>query len=227
MGSVTMSEETVAIIDTRSLVDKVYDFLLGRIIEGDFKYGETLNIKKQADELNVSTMPVREALKRLEYEKIVEIKPRSNCRIRIPSKQEIREIYELREVLELHAIKKFRQNHDVQKLIQLQDITRQMKEVDQIPDDEQRAKRAIALDREFHAEICKLAENESLNSMYRQLNLHLNMTMIHEKTYLQLRKVYYNSHAEILRCLRRQNEGEVLLDCVQKHFENVKGYLFS
>ena len=29
-------------IDTRSLVDKVYDYLLGQIIDGDIKYGDNL-----------------------------------------------------------------------------------------------------------------------------------------------------------------------------------------
>lgn len=222
-----MQETTESVIDTRSLVEKVYDFLLGRIIEGEFKYGETLNIKKQADELHVSTMPVREALKRLEYEKIVEIKPRSRCQIRIPSKKEIKEIYELREVLELYAIKKFREKHDASKLVRLQEITEEMKKIDEIDDESEKARVAISLDRDFHAEICKLADNESLNSMYRQLNLHLNMTMIHEKTYNSLRKVYYKSHAEILRCLRKKDGGKELDICVNKHFENVRGFLFT
>lgn len=213
-------------IDTSSLVDKVYGYLLKKIIEGDLKYGDTLNIKKLSEELAVSTMPVREALKRLEYEKIVEIKPRSSCQIRIPSKTEIKEIYELREVLELFAIRKFRENHDPSRLDRLREVTKQMEQVRNEPEDDVRIKRAIYLDREFHTEICKLADNNQLNSVYYQLNLHLNMTMIHEKTYIPLQEVYYPSHAEILRCLENKTDGEELYDCVKKHFNNVKNYLF-
>jgi DNA-binding GntR family transcriptional regulator len=205
----------------------VYGYLLKKIIEGELKYGDVLNIKKLSEELAVSTMPVREALKRLEYEKIVEIKPRSSCQIRIPSKIEIREIYELREVLELYAIRKFRDQHDASRLVRIREITDLMKTVEQEPDEESRVKKAIILDRQFHAEICRLADNRQLNSVYDQLNLHLNMTMIHEKTYIPLRDVYYQSHAEILRCLEKKTNGEELDACVRKHFDNVKGYLFS
>ena len=53
-------------IDTSSLVDKVYNYLLKRIIEGELKYGDVLNIKKLSEELTVSTMPVREGSGRVE-----------------------------------------------------------------------------------------------------------------------------------------------------------------
>lgn len=214
-------------IDTSSLVDKVYDYLLKKLIEGELKYGDGLNIKRLSEELAVSTMPVREALKRLEYEKIVEIKPRSSCQIRIPSKTEIREIYDLREVLELYAIRKFRERHDPSRLVRLREITDLMKTVEQEPDEVSRIKKAVYLDREFHSEICKLADNEQLTGIYDQLNLHLNMTMIHEKTYIPLKNVYHQSHAEIVRCLEMKTNGDELNECVKKHFDNTKNYLFS
>ena len=44
-------------IDTSSLVDRVYEHLLDRIITGAVKYGDSINIKKVAVELSVSTMP--------------------------------------------------------------------------------------------------------------------------------------------------------------------------
>ena len=83
-------------IDTSSLVDRVYQHLLNQIITGMVKYGDSINLKKVAAELSVSTMPVREAVKRLEFEGVVSIKPRSSCRVRIPSRRMILEVYELR-----------------------------------------------------------------------------------------------------------------------------------
>ena len=44
-------------IDTSSLVDRVYEHLLDRIITGAVKYGDSINIKKVAVELSVSTIP--------------------------------------------------------------------------------------------------------------------------------------------------------------------------
>lgn len=93
-------------IDTSSLVDRVYEYLLDQIVTGAINYGDNISIKQIAAELNVSTMPVREAVKRLEFEQVVSIKPRSSCRVRKPSRKMIMEVYELREVLELYAVSK-------------------------------------------------------------------------------------------------------------------------
>ena len=41
-------------IDTRSLVDRVYEYLLTQIVTGEIKYGDVINIKKIADELGIS-----------------------------------------------------------------------------------------------------------------------------------------------------------------------------
>jgi DNA-binding GntR family transcriptional regulator len=212
-------------IDTRSLVDKIYDYLLGQIIDGEIKYGDTLRIQDLAEQLHVSTMPVREALKRLQNERIVDIKPRSSCKLRIPSKSEVIEIYELREVLELHAITKFQQYFDKSRLEKLHEITESMWGLENEHDAHIRERKSIELDRQFHAEICKLAENNYINNLYRQLSLHLNMTFIHEKTYSQLQEVFYESHATILNCL--ENNLEEAAECVKKHFDNVWKYLLT
>src|SRR5512146_1548998 len=88
----------------KSRVDRVYEYLLERIISGEIRYGDTISIKRVAAELSVSSMPVREAVKRLEFEGIVTIKPRSACRVRVPSRRMILEVYQLREALEGYAV---------------------------------------------------------------------------------------------------------------------------
>ena len=62
--TVTSVENTNA-----NLSEKIYNDLRLRLIVGDLAPGSTLSIRTLAEESSVSTMPVREALKRLEYEK--------------------------------------------------------------------------------------------------------------------------------------------------------------
>ena len=88
----------------KSLVDHVYEHLLEQIITGAIRYGDTISIKGVASRLSVSSMPVREALKRLEFEGVVDIKPRSSCTVRVPSRRTILEVYALREALEVYAL---------------------------------------------------------------------------------------------------------------------------
>ena len=206
-------------IDTRSLVDRVYDYLLKQIINGDIKYGETINIKKIAELLQVSTMPVREALKRLEFGRIVEIKPRSSCCVLKPSRKMIREVCELREVIELYAATKGRGRTDPARLKQLHGIVEEMRILQREQDIEVRGKKAITLDRAFHAELCGLAENDFMNDVNTQLSLHVNMTLIHEQTYRLLENQWAESHALIVRAL--EHEPERVAEVLVHHFDNV------
>jgi DNA-binding GntR family transcriptional regulator len=210
-------------IDTRSLVDQVHEFLLTRIISGAIQYGDVLSIKQIASQLQVSTMPVREAVKRLECESVVSIKPRSFCRVRKPSRKMIWEVYELRMFLERYAVTKSLGDLPRDSLQRLHAIVKRMRALQSQPDTASRAQRAIVLDREFHVEICGLARNDFLNAFYRQLSLLVNMTLIHEKTYQRLKRGWAGVHAEIVRCVER--EPARALEALQRHFDNVTNLL--
>jgi DNA-binding GntR family transcriptional regulator len=210
-------------IDTSSLVDRVYEYLLDQIVTGTIKYGDNISIKQIAAELNVSTMPVREAVKRMEFEQVVSIKPRSSCRVRKPSRKMIMEVYELREVLELYAVSKSLARVSPEALGRLHTIVERMRALREDPDAAGREKQAISLDHEFHSALCALAGNDFLNAYYRQLSLHVNMTLIHEKTYHKLEQHWPDVHAEILRCI--EMEPTRAAEVLRRHFSNVTDLL--
>lgn len=206
-------------IDTRSLVDRVYEYLLTQIITGEIKYGDSINTKRIAAQLRISTMPVREAQKRLEFERIVSIKPRSSCKLLKPSRKLIREVYELREVIELYAASSCKAGADPSRYHRLESIVEDMRKLDGEKDIAAKEKHAIALDREFHAELCGLAGNDFMSSFHRQLGLHVNMTLIHEKTYHKLESQWAESHAEIIRAL--EEDPSRVTEVLKRHFYNV------
>jgi DNA-binding GntR family transcriptional regulator len=199
--SETVNEPERGIIDTRSFVDRVYETILDRIITGAIKYGDTISIKKVAAELRVSSMPVREAMKRLEFEGVVSIKPRSACKVRVPTRKRILEVYELREALEAYAVTSSSGRVSPEALARMQEIVARMRRLAEEQDADRREKSAIELDRQFHDEITALAGNELLNTFSRQLSLHVNMTLMHEKTYNSLEARWADMHAEILACI--------------------------
>ena len=196
--------------ETVSLVDRVYNHLLEKIISGAIRYGDTISIKKVASELSVSSMPVREAVKRLEFEGVVTIKPRSACRVRVPSRQMILEVYQMREALEGYAV--LHQSHaDPGAIPRLRGIVERMRLLSDEPSADVREQRAIELDRMFHAEIVALAGNELLSSFSRQLSLHVNMTLMHEKTYHALEDQWPEMHARIVDTLDKDPPAAVAL----------------
>jgi DNA-binding GntR family transcriptional regulator len=202
--------------EATSLVDRVYTHLLNRIITGTIRYGDAISIKRVAAELSVSSMPVREAMKRLEFEGVVTIKPRSACRVRRPTRRMILEVYELREAFEVFAVTRRDGKVDPSTLERMRGIVERMRGLSSEANADTREKAAIELDRQFHAEIIGLAGNEMLNAFSRQLSLHVNMTLMHEKTYHSLEKEWSEMHAEVLACL--QNDPPRAVQLLRDHF---------
>jgi DNA-binding GntR family transcriptional regulator len=98
---VAASNESV--IAYGSVTDAVLDRLRDSIVQGELKPGEWLKQDELADRFGVSTMPVREALRRLESEGIVEFLPRRGARVIQISASEMEELWSIREELAVLA----------------------------------------------------------------------------------------------------------------------------
>jgi DNA-binding GntR family transcriptional regulator len=135
----------------------------------------------------------------------------------------IGEAYELRIVLETFAVSKAAGRARPEALARLRAVVERMQALQREPETPGHALQAVALDREFHAGVCALAENDLLSAYCGQLNMHVNMSLIHEKTYPRLRAGWAEAHAEILRCL--EHEPAQAVAAVQRHFRNVTDLL--
>ena len=195
-----------------SLGDQVYEYLSEQIIRGNIQYGDRLNIKTIAAELNVSPMPIRDALKRLEMEKIVIIKPRSTCYVRVPTKTITLEAVETRRMLEVFALREVYSRVTAAELSNLKSILDEMgKLVDRTVGRRSRAviEEYIDEDRRFHTEICALARNEYINRFYRETSMHLNMSFRYGVGVCHGIEATYRDHQEICRHLSENSEKAV------------------
>ena len=84
-------------------VDKAYAALRERIFSGALRAGERLKERELCRELDVSRTPVREALRRLEADGLVEIEPRRGGVVAGINAEEASEIYSLGVLLESYA----------------------------------------------------------------------------------------------------------------------------
>jgi len=83
----------------------VRNALLNGIIRGDLAWGAQLNTDSIAQQLKVSTTPVRDALNRLEKDGLVVKLPYQGWFVRGFQEKEIRDIYEMRAGLECFAVR--------------------------------------------------------------------------------------------------------------------------
>jgi DNA-binding GntR family transcriptional regulator len=84
----------------------VYEKIKKRIIDGTLTPGLPINENEFAQDLNVSKTPVREALRQLEREGLVENIPGRGSAVTHITFQDIREIFEIREIIECGAAKR-------------------------------------------------------------------------------------------------------------------------
>lgn len=85
------------------LPDRVYQTLRGKILSGALKPGQRLRQEELSRELDVSRVPLREAMTRLAAESLIVLSPRRGYSVTSLRPSEILEIFELRAVVEEHA----------------------------------------------------------------------------------------------------------------------------
>lgn len=86
--------------DKYSLRGKVYDRIREDILNGVYKEQEELKEATLGEKMGVSRTPVREALRQLELEGLVEIIPNKGARVTGITKKDMDDIYQIRYLLE-------------------------------------------------------------------------------------------------------------------------------
>ena len=90
-----------------TLAGEAYSIIRERILHGEVPIGQVISRRKIAAELGMSFLPISEAFLRLEFEGLLESRPRAGTRVRIPTREDVEGHYIVREGLEVQAAKLF------------------------------------------------------------------------------------------------------------------------
>lgn len=112
-----------------SLCDKAYLAIRDEILRGQLRPGTPLSRRRLARELGMSVLPVTDALRRLEGDGLVESRARAGTRVRVPSEQDVRELYELREALETQSARLFAQRATAAQRLEMRRLAVQVDEL--------------------------------------------------------------------------------------------------
>ena len=115
--------------DGESLSDRAYHQIREEILSGKLSIGDVLSRRRLAKRLNMSFLPITEALKCLETEGLIESRPRIGTRVRIPNEQDIRDSNIIREALESQAARLCTQYMTAEEKEQLRTSARQLDEL--------------------------------------------------------------------------------------------------
>lgn len=159
--------------------DEVYRNLKKRLLVGEFPINVRLGEEKLAALVGVSRTPVREALKRLHAEGLVEAHPEGGYQPLIPDVVVIGQLYELREGLELQALQRpgrLGRIHDPAILEPLRDTWRALA-AGPLPAPDPSF---VLLDESFHTGLATAAGNAALVETLRQVNERIRVVRMHD-----------------------------------------------
>ncbi len=204
------------ISELKPLGELVHEKLREAIIVGDLKPNQRLMEVKLAESLGVSRTPVREAIKKLSQENLVEMIPRKGAYVKPMSKRDILEILEIRRVLESFAAAKAAQVITAAEIEKMQTL---MKDFDSSLENSD--KRALArADDAFHEVIYTAANNDKLSLIVKSL---------HESLF-RFRTIYYavtedheqvvKAHQKILDAIINKN-SDLAKECTEEHIDAI------
>ncbi|GIV78947.1 MAG: GntR family transcriptional regulator [Litorilinea sp.] len=159
-------------IQTERITDTVYSLLREKILTGAFKPGEKLNVDSLAQQLNVSQTPVKGALALLAADGLVEVVPRRGTFVAQISRQQIREMLDIRRALELLAAETILEHiteEDIADLYELVDAIENAADVET----------HYSGNYELHKRLVELSGNQKLAEVYAMLNGHILMALVH------------------------------------------------
>lgn len=148
------------------LTTLVVEALRERIMGGTISPGERLVESRLSDELGVSRMPVREALRQLAAEGLVTIEPRRGASVTAFAPEQVRELVEVRATLEGLNAKLAAQRHDEKQIAEMERILAEGTRM-ATSDEDQAA--LLEMNQRFHDALGSIAANSVLQELMRSL----------------------------------------------------------
>lgn len=181
------------------LRDVVFNTLRRAILTGNIRPGERLMEVQLSQMLGVSRTPIREAIRKLELEGLVETLPRRGAQVAKISEKSLKDVLEVRRALDVLIAELACIRISEEQLIDLQNAQTQFEmAVKQASDKDIDTAEIAKADVEFHNIIMEATGNERLISlvnnlaeqMYRYRFVYLKDQNIHEKLILEHKDIY-------------------------------------
>lgn len=156
-----------------TVADGIYRRVIDLILFGEFAHGDRLILLDLAERFNVSLTPVREALQRLAADGFIESEPRKGYRVKSPSPQQVRDLWNVRAGLEAVAVEAVIDRIAAGELPQ--SALDPVLAVQRSLDEESRLthRRHMELNARFHQTLVLLSNNRLLINIYRGIQIQL------------------------------------------------------
>jgi DNA-binding GntR family transcriptional regulator len=211
------AERALPMVSSPLLIEEIARVLREQIVEGVLEPGRRLSERDVGARLGVSRTPLREALRLLAGERLVEVLPRRGARVAPLDSRVVEDVYPVLACLERLAVDMACRNIGEAGIEGLAAIVEKMRAARLRRD----KRRFIALSREFHESVLEAAGNTTLRGIRRQLG-----GQVQRARFLSLESDRewddaLREHAQLLAALRKRN-GEAAVEAVSRQITTNK-----
>lgn len=210
------------LIQHESLGVLVANKLRQSIWDREINFGENLIESDLSKKYGVSRSTIRDALKILENEGMVIIKPRKGAHVAEFSNDDWKEIIELRTMIESHAFIKAAQQLKDQHIKVLENILSKMKK--QVT--AKNWSKLFDLDLEFHSYIVKLSDNSRMIKIYESIQVQIRTFLINLDKYYSSYEAFYEEQKELYDALLTK-DPEHIEKTINKHIQYVEDRMLA
>lgn len=201
-----------------SISEKVYDHLMQMVLSMEMKPGAKISEEKISKEFGCSRAPIREALKRLSHEGVVNLYPKRYAEVGNYSDDLIKQIGVVRVFMDIMAIKLvmiFGSNADIMKM---------REHADQCLEAAERGDTALRIrkDCDFHLELSKISKNQQLCKFANELYIRIEFIQATRYVSLENPQEQWRQHCEIIDLLLNRDEMKAI-ELIARHDSNFHG----
>ncbi len=206
---------------TTSLADQVFEKLENDIIQGVYPRGEILTELKLVDQLGVSRTPIRDALRRLEQERLIEDTGKGSRVVGI-TEEDLEDIMNIRQRIEGLAAYYATKNMTPEGLAELTHIV----DLQDFYYDKGDAEQLRQVDEQFHDLICYLSKRtvimDTLIPLHRKTRRYRRISMEDWSRTVNTRK----EHKAIFDAMA-SGDADLAESLMAKHIENAKKHMLG
>ncbi|MDF2891773.1 MAG: GntR family transcriptional regulator [Clostridia bacterium] len=206
-----------------TLADQIYTILREDIISQKIKCGEKLTLKALQERFDISSTPIREAIKRLSQEGLIDHITNIGGKVVEINEKDIIEIYDFCSLLDVAALKLALKNSHVddviehlKKSIELQENSLKQGNIESFK---------LHSD-DFHDILYKYANNSKLYDASLKIRSLFSILTNRYQNFVNVETVVLNEHKNIFEAITAKDSDRAVI-LMENHFEHAKNYLLE
>ncbi len=201
-----------------SISESVYEYLMEMILSLQIKPGERISEERIAGEFGSSRAPIRDALKRLQNEGIINIYPNRFAEVATYTDEQIKQIGITRIFLDIMGIKLALLHGSQLDFANMLNLAKAAYDAALAGDKGMRIKK----DCDFHMQLSKISKNEMLCKFANELYLRIKFIQASRYTKLPDPEYQLNQHKHIVDLMKQRKEEEAII-ALTSHNMNFHG----